>query len=199
MNPKRLIGRVRGLLVTPRREWQVIAAENTSVGALYREHVLWLAALPAVCGFVRGSIIGYASPAFVTARIGVANGISRMIFGYLITLAIVYLMGIVVDALAPKFGAQRNAIQSFKTVAYAFTAFWVSSLGELLPVISPLILTVGAGYSIWHLFTGLRHAMKVPRRRALTYTAIVVLSAVLISSSFLIFRAGLVAMTLRLI
>ena len=199
MNPKRLIGRVRGLLVAPRREWQVIAAENTSLGALYREHVLWLAALPAICGFVRGSIIGYASAAFLTARIGLADGISRMIFGYLISLAIVYVLGLIVDALAPKFGARRNAMQSFKIVAYSLTPLWVASLSELLPLISPLVLTAGAGYSIWHLFTGLRYALKVPRRRALTYTAIVVLSAVLISISFLIFRAGLVAMTLRLI
>jgi len=197
MKGQHLARRVRGVLCAPRRTWAEIATERTTVTALYRDYVVWLAALPAVCGFVRGSIIGYSSAAFATARVGLANGAGRMILGYLISLVMVYLMGLIVDGLAPSFGAQRDARQAFKTVAYACTAFWIASIGELLPVISPLVLTAGAGYSIWLLFVGLQHAMQTPRRRAPAYTAVTVLSAVLISISFLVLRAGILAATLR--
>ena len=55
-----LVGRVKGLLLDPKAEWQVIAGEQTSPGDLIKNYVAILAAIPAVCGFIGASIIGVA-------------------------------------------------------------------------------------------------------------------------------------------
>ena len=48
-----LVGRVKGLLLDPKAEWQVIAARaGHDAGDLLKNYVAILAAIPAVCGFI---------------------------------------------------------------------------------------------------------------------------------------------------
>jgi len=44
--------RVKNILTQPASEWTVIAAEPTDVMGLYRNYIVILAAIPAVCLFV---------------------------------------------------------------------------------------------------------------------------------------------------
>ena len=44
-----------------------------------------------------------------------------------------FVIAVVVDALAPSFTAQRNRVQALKTVAYSFTARWVASIIGVVP------------------------------------------------------------------
>ena len=48
MDLNKIIQRARAVLVTPRTEWPVIAAEPTTVQDLYRDYILVLAAIPPV-------------------------------------------------------------------------------------------------------------------------------------------------------
>jgi len=54
-----LVDRVKNILLTPKTEWPVIAAETTSTADLLKGYVAPLAAIPAICGFIGGSLIGY--------------------------------------------------------------------------------------------------------------------------------------------
>jgi len=62
MDFNRLIERVRKILLTPNTEWPVIAAEPTTTSQLYTNYILILAAIPALAGFIKGSIIGFGVP-----------------------------------------------------------------------------------------------------------------------------------------
>ena len=54
--------RVINILSKPAQEWPVIASESTDVAALYKEYIIPLAAIPAICGFLGMTLIGVTVP-----------------------------------------------------------------------------------------------------------------------------------------
>jgi hypothetical protein len=181
MNVESLIERIKSILVDPDTEWPIIADERTTVAAVYRDYVLILAAIPAVFGFVKGSLIGIEVPMIGTIRVGIGAGIAAMIVSYALGVAQVYVIARIVDALAPTFAAQRDPLQALKLSAYAFTAAWVAGLGQIVPWVGALIALAGGFYSIYLFYLGLPVLTKCPRDQAVSYTATCVVVAIVFS------------------
>lgn len=173
-----LIERVKNILLAPRSEWPVIAAENDTVAALYTRYILILAAIPAVAGFIKLSLIGTGVPfTDMTVRVGIVAGLSAMLVQYVLSVAAVWLLAFIVDALAPTFGAQKDRLQSHKVVTYAYTASWVAGAAIILPWLGWLISLAGGVYAIYLLYLGLPQTMRCPPDRAGGYTAVTVICA----------------------
>jgi hypothetical protein len=169
----KLIARVKGILLTPKTEWPVIAGESTTVGDLYKGYIVWLAAIPPLAAFL------------VTMRFSASLALSQLIVTYALGLAMVFVVALIVDALAPTFGGTRDRVQALKTVAYCYTASWIAGIAGILPFISVLIMLVAGIYGIYLLYLGLPHTMKCPQDKAAGYTAVIII--VVIVLSFLIF------------
>lgn len=180
MNPGKIIDRVRNILTSPGTEWPVIATEPATTGGLYVGYITIVAALPAIAGFIKSSLIG-TSFLGVTVHAPLGGGLARMLLTYLLSLAITYVMALIINALATSFGGQPGMVQALKTVAYAWTASWIAGIGVLLPWIGMLILLAGGIYGIYLLYLGLPHTMKCPPDRAGGYTAVSVIIAIVLS------------------
>jgi hypothetical protein len=179
MDFNKLIARVKAILMSPKTEWPVIGAEPATVADLYKNYIIWLAAIPAVLGFVKGSLIGY-SAFGISVRTPIGAGITGMIVGYVLSLVLVYVVALIVDALAPTFGGLKSQVQAVKAVAYAYTASWIASIGLLIPWIGVLILIAGGIYAIYLLYLGLPHTMRCPPEKAGGYTAVTVILAIIL-------------------
>src|SRR5699024_1357435 len=132
---------------------------------LYTGYIMPLAAIPAVFGFIKGSLIGYSLfGATVTTSIGA--GLTSMVLGYVLGLVMLYVVAMIVNALAPTFGGEKNQVQALKAVGYAWTAAWVAGIAVILPWLGGLIALAGGIYSIYLLYLGLPHTMKCPPERA---------------------------------
>jgi hypothetical protein len=175
------IARIKAILGTPRTEWPVIASEPGTIGDIYKDYVLVLAAIPAVFGFLKYSVIGISLPFVGTYRAGIGAGLSGMVMNYVLGLASVYVLSLIVDALAPTFGGQKNSVQAFKVVVYASTASWIAGIGQVLPWLAVLILLAGGLYSIYLLYLGLPQTMKCPAEKAAGYTAVTIVVAIVLS------------------
>jgi hypothetical protein len=103
-----------------------------------------------------------------------------MIVGYVLSLVLVYVVALIVDALAPTFGGLKSQVQAVKAVAYAYTASWIASIGLLIPWIGVLILIAGGIYAIYLLYLGLPHTMRCPPEKAGGYTAVTVILAIIL-------------------
>ena len=191
MDFNKLIARVKAILATPKTEWPVIAAEPATVADLYKNYIIWLAAVPAVCQFIKGSFIGYGAFG-ISYRTPIGAGITGMIVGYALTLALVYVVALIVDALAPTFSGQKNQVQALKTVAYAWTASWVGGIGVLIPWLGVLIILAALIYGIYLLYLGLPNTMKCPPDKAGGYTAVTIIIAIVLSWIIGIVVAGIV-------
>jgi hypothetical protein len=180
MDFNKLIARVKAILTTPKTEWPVIAAEPATVADLYKNYIIWLAAIPAICQFIKGSFIGYGMLG-ISYRAPIGAGIAGMIVGYALTLALVFVVAIIVDALAPTFGGQKSQVQALKAVAYAWTASWVAGIGALIPWLGWLIMLAALVYGIYLLSLGLPATMKSPPEKAAGYTAVTIILAIILS------------------
>ena len=181
MDLNKIIQRARALLVTPRTEWPVIAVEPTTVQALYRDYIVVLAAIPPVAQFVKLCILGTAWHGFRIYRLGIGPGLAAAILQYVASLAALYLLAIIVETLAPNFGGESNRLQALKLVGYSYTASWIAGAALILPGLAGLIGLAGAIYSIYLLYLGLPSMMKVVPERAAGYTAVIVISGLVLS------------------
>ncbi|EIL97651.1 hypothetical protein RHOFW104T7_11080 [Rhodanobacter thiooxydans] len=175
----KIIERIKAILTTPGAEWPVVAAEPANVKGLYAGYIALVAALPVIAGFIKGSLIG--SSAFgITVRTPIGMGIAGMLLHYVLALVLVYMVALIVNALAPTFGGEKDMNQALKTVAYAWTASWVAGIGVIVPWLSLLIVLIGGVYSIYLLYLGLPHTMKCPPEKAGGYTAVSVIIAIVL-------------------
>jgi len=191
MDFNKLIARVKAILMTPKTEWPVIAAEPATVADLYKNYIIWLAAIPVVCRFIKGSFIGYGAFG-IGYTVPVATGITGMVVGYALSLALVFVVAMIVDALAPTFGGQKNQVQAMKAVAYSWTASWVAGVATLIPWLGWLIALAALAYGIYLLSLGLPATMKSPPDKAAGYTAVTIILAIILGWIVSIVVGGIV-------
>ncbi|MDA8110734.1 MAG: YIP1 family protein [Betaproteobacteria bacterium] len=91
------------------------------------------------------------------------------------------MVAIIADALAPRFEGQKSIVQALKLTAYAMTASWVAAIFVIVPLLGWIVSLLGMLYSLYLFYLGVPTLMKVPARKALGYTAVVVLVAIVIS------------------
>jgi len=191
MDSGKIIERVKGILTTPKTEWPVAAAEPATVNGLYAGYIAIVVALPTIAGFIKSSLIG-TSMFGITVRTPIGMGIVGMLLHYALTLALVYVMALIVNALAPTFGGQKDMVQALKTVAYAWTASWIAGIGVIVPWLGLLIAIAGAVYAIYLLYLGLPYTMKCPPEKAGGYTAVSIIIAIVLSSIVALIVGGVI-------
>lgn len=196
MDLNKVIQRARSLLVSPRTEWPVIAAEPATVADLYRNYIMILAAVPPVCGFVKISVLGYAWHGFRVYRLGIGAGLAAAVIQYIISLLGVYVLAVIIEALAPNFSGQPNRVQALKLAGYSYTASWVAGFAQVLPGLYALFALAGAIYSVSLLYLGLPSTMKVVPEQAGGYTAIVVIIALVVGWIIAMITVGITGVPL---
>jgi hypothetical protein len=172
-----LIARVIGILSRPQAEWDVIAPEAATTQGLMLGYAAILAALPAIARAISGLM-----PHCVFGVCYTANpvfAVSAAVAYYIITLVSVFVMGLIIDALAPNFGGEKNPVQALKVAVYSWTAAWLAGVFIIIPWVGGLFGLLGL-YSLYLLFLGIPKLMKAPQDRSLVYTIVVVVLAALV-------------------
>jgi hypothetical protein len=175
-----LITRVQNILMTPKTEWPVIAAEPETTAGLYTRYILIVSALGPIAMFLKGTLIGTSIPFVGTFRVGMGAGLSMAVLSYVLGLIGIFLFAWVINALAPTFGGQKDSVQALKAAAYGATAAWVGGVAQIVPWIGWIIGLAMAIYSIYLLYLGLPHTMKAPTEKAAGYTAVAIIVAILL-------------------
>ncbi len=174
-----LIERAKSILLTPKEAWPVIDAEPATVASIYKEWLVIMAAIPAVCGFIGMSFVGVGMFGY-GYKVPIIGGLVTMVFGYVLSLVMAYVMALVVDALAPNFGATKNPVGAMKVMAYGATAVYVAGLFKLIPMLGMLGI-LAACYSVYLMYLGLQSVMKCPQDKAAGYTAVVVIIYIVVA------------------
>ena len=173
-----LVARVKAILIQPRPTWDEIAMEPATVAGLYRSYVIPLALIPAVCGLIGSVVFGFGFFG-VAYRPPIVASIVEAVLHFGLGLLSIYLFALIIDALAPNFGGTKDPIQAFKVAAYSWTAAWVAGVFGLIPALA--ILGLVGLYSFYLLYLGLPKLMKVSEDKAISYTALVVVVAIIIN------------------
>jgi Yip1 domain len=174
-----LVQRAKNIILQPNTEWPVIAVEITSTGKLYTGYVMPLAAIGPIASIIGMSLVGISVPLLGTIRTPILSSVIYAIVAFVLALVGVFILSLIINALAPTFAGEKNQAQALKVAAYAYTPAWLAGIFSLLPMLSVLGL-IAALYSLYLLYLGLPVLMRAPKDKAVGYTAVVVLCAIVL-------------------
>ena len=166
--------RAKAILVDPAAAWRGIEKDIGDPAYLLSRYVAVLALIPALSGFVGATLIGVVPPSGVL-RADLIDGLFGAIVSYATSCAIVLLLGLIIDLLAPLFGGRRDFEDAFKLAVYSFTPLWLVGIFLLLPGLRFLLLT--GVYGIYLFWLGAPRLTKVPEQQAANFTAVIVICA----------------------
>ncbi|HXF78308.1 MAG TPA: Yip1 family protein [Usitatibacter sp.] len=175
-----LVERAKNILLTPKTEWAVIEAEPTQPKELILNYVLPLAALAAVMHFLSLAVIGTHTVLGGVFHMGYGFALMMAVYQLVMAVVAVFVIGFIIDALAPSFGGTKNMNQATKVAAYAFTASWVGSVFGIIPWLGPVLMLLFGLYGLYLLYLGLPQLMKNPADKSIGYTAVVVIAAIVV-------------------
>ena len=186
-----LIARIKSIVTNPKDCWPAFKAEPATVGDIYRNYVVYIAAIPAVAGFIGMSIVGVFG-----IRIPIVTGIIGALFQYAVALLMVYIGALVAEKLAPTFGGKTDRVSAVKFIAYAFTPTWVCGIFSVLPVLA-WVGIIGGLYSIYVYYQGITPMTGVPTERRIGFAAVSVIAMIVLGAIFGIIVGTLVAAPIR--
>ena len=172
-----LIARIKDILFTPAEAWDRIDAEPATIKGLYVGYACILAAIGPIARLIGSQLFGY-HVLNISFRPSLVASIEQAVVSYVLSLVGIYVLALIIDALASSFGGTKSQIQAFKLAVYSSTAAWIAGIFALLPPVSGLAI-IGI-YSLYLLYVGLPKLMKAPADKALTYTVAVVIADLVI-------------------
>jgi hypothetical protein len=169
-----LVDRAKNIIMTPKTEWPVIAAEEPNTTQILTGYVIPLALIPAIATVIGHGLFGGPFGA------SLAFGIGTAVVSFVTTVLGVYLTALVTDYLAPNFGSQKNFGRAMQTVAYAYTPAWIGGILGIVPAIAWLGTLAGL-YGLYLMYLGLPHTMKTPEDKTIVYMVVVIIILFVIS------------------
>jgi hypothetical protein len=139
-----------------------------------------MAAIGAVAGFVGGSIIGRTLPYLGSYRVPFFSGLVVALFTFCMAIVGVFVLSFIINALAPTFGGEQNSTQAMKLAVYSYTPAWIAGVLQLLPLLG-IFGIFAALYGLYLLYLGIPRLMKCPEDKAIPYTAVVVVCAIVMT------------------
>jgi uncharacterized membrane protein len=173
-----LISRVQNILLKPKEEWRVIDAEPATVQGIFTSYVMILAAIGPIAGFVGSALIG-----FYGFKVPIPMALASAVLAYILQLVAVYVTALIIDALAPSFGATKDSVRAFKVAAYAATPYWIACIAQIFPLLGWLAW-IGALYGWYLLYLGLGTVMKSPQDKSIVYTIVTVVVEIILTVVF---------------
>lgn len=172
-----LVARVMGMITKPAAEWDVIDGETASVQGLFTGYACILAAIGPIVtaikmflGFSELGLMGRFMP-FVP-HLGPVAIIGSAVISYVEALVTIFVVGLLLDAIAPSFDGQKNQVQAMKLAVYSWTAVWVAGLALIVPVLGGLVVLVALFYSLYTFWIGAPKLMKTPAEKSSGYALI---------------------------
>lgn len=192
-----IVERAKSIVVTPKTEWLVVAAEEPNIRKIFTEYVLPLALIPAIASVIGLGLIGRGMMS--SFGWGIAMGLMQ----FAVAFVGVYASAFVVDFLAPKFASQKNMGRAVQLVAYSCTPVWVAGILYVIPVLGALVILAGI-YGLYLMYLGLPQTMRTPPDKVIGYLVVSVIAMIviywiisLILSSIIFGMFGLSSVTMR--
>jgi len=177
-----LVDRARNMILSPKTEWQAVAAEAPDTNQIIVGYVVPLAALQAICiaigwGLIGGPFIGRSLP----------YGIGTALVALITAVIGVFISAFVIDALAPNFASQKSLGRAVQLVAYSMTPAMVGGLLGIIPMLSWVGALFGL-YGLYVLYLGFPWIMRTPQDKVVVYliVSIVVILVVYVILSMLL-------------
>ena len=176
--PASLPDRVKNILMSPKTEWPRIDTEPATIAGLFTGYAMILAAIGPIASLIGQQVFGYSFMG-VTWKPAIGWSIGNAVLAYISTLIAVYLLGVIINALAPSFGGQQDQLKAMKVAVYCSTATWVAGIFAIVPMLG-LLAIFGLIYGLYLLYLGLPILMRVPADKLVGYFVVIIVVMVVL-------------------
>ncbi len=173
-----IIDRAKNIILQPVKEWDVIATETPDTAKIITGYVLPLAGAAAVAAFIGYGFIGI-NTGFGLRIKGVDWGLYQALTVLISALLSVFISALVIDALAPSFGSEKNFGKSLQLTAYSYTPAWIGGLLSILPALG-IIGALAGLYGLYLLYVGLPKLKKTPEDKHVGYFVVSLLVIIVV-------------------
>jgi hypothetical protein len=170
------LDRAVNILKNPLAELTKVKSEGINKNDIIKQYIAILALIPAIAYIIGMGIIGASAGSF---RYPIGTAVAGGILMYILSIVDVYVIGIVINALAPNFSSKQDENQAMKLAAYSATAGLVGGIFYIIPVLSVIVLLF-ALYGLYILYLGIPVLMETPKEQAMGYTIVVIIVALVV-------------------
>ncbi|MBS3819375.1 YIP1 family protein [bacterium] len=172
-----VVSRAQGIILNPKEEWKKIKDETIPLSQLFTSYVLILAAIPAVARFLGGALIGLGRP---YAGLGIGTALVQAIVYYIGSLVTVYIIGLIINALASTFSSVQNRENAMKLAVFSMTPAWIAGILYIIPFLGVLVI-FASFYGIYLMYLGLTTPlMETPKEKVAGYLVVIILVSLVV-------------------
>lgn len=170
-----MLQHVWGLFAHPEEEWKDIRKEDCTIGRCYCSHVLTLAAVPPIAGFIGTTQIGWQIGGGDPVTLSTNSALSISILYFIAILVGIFTMGKSIHWMGKTYGADVELPRAIGLAAYTATPLFLIGLMGLYPILW-LNLLVGLpalAYTVYLLYTGVPIMMDISQERGFLFSSAV--------------------------
>ena len=178
-----------GLITEPDTEWSNIRQESTGLVQLYLGHIIWMAALPAICTYIGTTYTGWSLPGSdQVVRLTSSSATAMAILSWLAVIAGVMVMSWFVHWLSANFDSNPTLTECTAFTTYTAFPLFIAGIFGLYPSIWLAILagTLASSATAYLLYTGLPAFMKIPKEQGFIYSSSVLCIGLVVLVSIMI-------------
>ncbi len=175
------INRAISILKSPQTELAKVKTENINKNDIIRQYIAILALIPAIAYIVGYGVIGLTVGFGIgTYKFPIEWAVLGGILTYILSIASVYINGIVINALALNFASKQNEDQAMKLAAYSATAGLVGGIFNIIPMLGIITLLFSL-YGLYILYLGIPVLMETPQDKVVTYAIVIIIVSIVIA------------------
>ena len=170
-----VLNHVWGLFTQPKKEWKSIKAEHCAIGKCFCSHVLILAAIPAIAGYIGTTQVGWSFGGFEVHKLTTQSALQIAIVTYVTMLVAVFSLGKAIHWMGQTYGSKHTLSQAIALAAYTATPLWLMGFFFLYPVLwfNMLVGLPALAYTVYLLYTGVPVMMSVSQERGFLFSSAV--------------------------
>jgi hypothetical protein len=170
-----ILSHVWGLFAHPEDEWKTIRKENCTIGRCYCSHVLLLAAIPPIAGYIGTTQVGWQILSSEVHRLTHQSALWIAILSYLTILVAVFTIGKMIHWMGQTYGSKQTLPQCIALAAYTATPLFLIGVMLLYPVLwlNLLIGLVALSYTVYLLYVGVPIVMGITKERGFLFSSAV--------------------------
>jgi hypothetical protein len=171
-----VLSHILGLFVNPSKEWETIRDDACSIAACYASHVLFMAAIPAIAGYIGTTEVGWQiGYGHQTVKLAGQSALMISILFYIAMLVGVYSMGYMIHWMGKTYGAEQALSRCILLAAYTVTPLFLIGIVAIYPLLwLNLLLGLPAlAYTVYLLYLGLPVMMGISAERGFLFSSAV--------------------------
>ena len=169
------IQHIIGLLSDPTRQWEKIREQYKSGSGSPVAHVLILALIPAISGYIGTTQVGWRIGVGEPIRITGDSAMSIAIIYYIALLVGIFSIGWVIHLLGKAYEVEKPLPLCIALAAYTATPLFLIGLMQVYPLLwlNMLMGLPALAYTVYLLYSGLPIMMEIPTERGFLYSSAV--------------------------